>query len=92
MASIDTRTTATGERRYTVRFRDPANRRQQKTFKRKVDAERFRSAVETAKDQGTYVDARARYVAFTVIVDRWLATRSDKARSTRDRDSSYLRS
>jgi integrase len=31
-------------------------------------------------------------VTFTVIVDRWLATRTDKARSTRDRDSSYLRS
>ncbi len=92
MASIDTRTTANGERRYTVRFRDPANRQQQKTFKRKVDAERFRNAVETAKDQGTYVDARAGNVAFTVIVDRWLATRTDKARSTRDRDCSYLRS
>ncbi len=92
MASIDTHTTNDGERRYTVRFRDPANRQQQKTFKRKVDAERFRNAVETAKDQGTYVDARAGNVAFTVIVDRWLATRTDKARSTRDRDSSYLRS
>ncbi len=31
-------------------------------------------------------------MTFTVIVDRWLATRTDKARSTRDRDSSYLRS
>lgn len=92
MASISTHTTANGERRYTVRFRDPANRKQQKTFTRKVDAERFRNAVEAAKDQGTYVDGRAGNVAFTVIVDRWLATRSDKARSTRDRNSSYLRS
>lgn len=92
MASIRTHTTPNGERRYTVRFRDPANRQQQKTFRRKVDAERFRNAVEVAKDQGTYVDARAGNVAFTVVVDRWLATRADKARSTRDRDSSYLRS
>ena len=92
MASIDTHTTSGGERRYTVRFRDPANHQQQKTFKRKVDAERFRNAVETAKDQGTYVDARAGNVTFTVIADRWLATRIDRARSTRDRDRSYLRS
>jgi hypothetical protein len=36
MASIDTRTTGKSERRYTVRFRDPANLQQQKTFRRKL--------------------------------------------------------
>ncbi len=92
MASINPHMTTRGERRYIVRFRDPANRQQQKTFRRKVDAERFRNAVEVSKDQGTYVDGRAGNVTFAVIADRWLGTRSDKARSTRDRDSSYLRS
>jgi integrase len=92
MASIESHTTNKGERRYTVRFRDPAHRQQQKTFQRKVDAERFRNAVEASKDQGTYIDARAGNTTLSVIVDRWLATRIDKARSTQDRDRSYLRS
>jgi hypothetical protein len=58
MASIESHTTNKGQRIYTVRFRDPAHRQQQKTFQRKVDAERFRNAVEASKDQGTYIDAR----------------------------------
>jgi integrase len=92
MASIESHTTNKGERRYTVRFRDPAHRQQQKTFQRKVDAEHFRNAVEASKDQGTYIDARAGKTTLSVMVDRWLATRIDKARSTQDRDRSYLRS
>lgn len=92
MASIHSHSTGKREPRYTVRYRNPSGRQQQRTFRRKVDAEAFRNGVETSKNEGTYVDARAGQVALWVIADRWLVTRTDKAQSTQDRDRSYLRS
>jgi integrase len=92
MASITAHTTIKGERRYVVRHRDPSHRQQQRTFRRKVDAERFRNGVEADMDRGTYVDPRAGNTTFSTLANRWLATRTDKARSTRDRDRSYLNS
>lgn len=92
MASITKHTTNKGEPRYVVRYRDPSHSQQQKTFRRKIDAERFRNGVEAAKDQGTFIDPRAGSTTASTLADRWMATRADKARSTRDRDRSYLNS
>jgi hypothetical protein len=92
MASIRRTTTAKGEQRYTVRYRDPARRQQQRTFRRRVDAERFKNHVEASKDSGTYVDQRGGTVALSAMADRWMETRTDKAHSTRVRDRSYLNS
>ena len=92
MASIHKHTTKSGDRRYVVRYRDPSRRQQQRTLRRRTDAERFRNAIEAAKDQGIYVDPHAGDVAFEVMAELWLDTRIDRAQSTRDRDRSCLRS
>lgn len=92
MASVQTHTTTKGERRYIVRYRDPARKQREKTFRRKADADRFRNRVEADMDVGAYIDPRAGKTPFSLLAERWLATRSDKAPSTQDRDKSYFSS
>jgi integrase len=92
MASIERTTTSTGDRRYRVRFRDPDGRSHENWFRTKAEANRYGRNVEVAKDRGEYIDPRAGRVPFKELAERWMETRADKARSTRDRDRSYLRS
>ena len=75
-----------------VRYRTPDGVQATKTFKRKIDASAFAEDIETDKRRGTYIDQQAGATTFSDYADRWLATRIDKAQSTRDRDRSYLRS
>src|SRR4051794_32244191 len=42
--------------RWRARYRDPSGRERAKHFRRKVDAERFLTTVESAKLKGAYVD------------------------------------
>jgi integrase len=78
--------------RWQVRYLDPDRRERSKTFRRKADAERFAATVTADVVRGEYLDPTAGRVTFGVYAERWVATRGDKARSTRDRDASYLRS
>lgn len=61
MASVSKRAD-TGK--WVVRYRDPAGRQRAKSFRRKVDAERFRSEVETDKSRGAWVDPRHGQLTF----------------------------
>jgi hypothetical protein len=70
MASIRTTITKNGERRYVVKYRDPAGKSREKWFRRKVDAERFDRNVEYDKDRGRYLDPRAGRAPFSEIADR----------------------
>ena len=79
-----------GQRRYVVRYRDPAGKSKERWYNRKVDAKHFAHGVETDKHRGEYLDPNAGRARFGVVAERWLATRSDLARSTLDRDRSYL--
>jgi integrase len=92
MASITKTTTSTGETRYVVKYRDPNGKSRERWKTRKVDAERFARNIETDIDRGDYLDPRGRKVTFAEVTETWLKTRTDKARSTRDRDASYLQS
>ena len=50
-----------GRLRYVARYRDPSGKQRNKTFTRKIDAERYLTSVESAKLSGQYVDpARSR--------------------------------
>ncbi len=55
MAHIEKR----AEKRYRVRYRDPAGRERSKTFHRLGEARRFKAAVEEAMGRGLWVDPRA---------------------------------
>lgn len=76
MASITTKRGSDGSPRYVVNYRDPEDRQRRKSFKRKADAEAFRSTVEADKLRGTYLDVDAGRVTFRDYAAQWLAGRT----------------
>jgi hypothetical protein len=59
MASIEKRVGPDGKVRQVVCYRDPNGRQRNKTFTRKIDAERYLTTVEHSKITGNYVDRAA---------------------------------
>lgn len=55
MASIEKRV-RNGRAYYRARYRDPSGRQRNKTFRRKVDAEKYLALIEAAKVRGTWTD------------------------------------
>ena len=51
MASVERRNGV-----YRVRYRDPVGANRSRTFRRKVDAERYAREVEVEKDRGAWLD------------------------------------
>jgi integrase len=65
--------TAPGDREtYRARYRDPSGRERNKSFVRKIDADRFVTKVEDAKHRGAYIDPDAGKVLFGAWAERWL--------------------
>lgn len=60
-----------------VRWRDPNGHPQQKTLKRKIDAERFETEMEAAKLHGTYLDPKAGDITVEAWSKLWLANSRD---------------
>ena len=77
--------------KYQVRYR-VAGRMRSKSFNRLGDARKYANEVEAELARGDYIDPRAGLTTFGDYTDRWLELRQGKARSTLDRDRSYLRS
>lgn len=71
MASVDR--TQTGWR---ARWRTPEGASRSKSFKRKVDAERFLTGVESSKLAGNYLDPVAGRVVFSAFAEGWLASQT----------------
>ncbi len=84
MASIAR--TRTGWR---ARWRTPEGASRSKNFKRKLDAERFLTNVESSKLAGGYVDPAAGRVTFAAFADAWLACQTFDA-STHEAVASRL--
>jgi len=80
--SIHDRKTSTGKTHYVVRWRDPRSR--ERTFHRKIDADRFERSVRHQVDTGSYRDPRLSRVTFKEWHDRWWPTieASDRAPNT----------
>ena len=76
MASISASRASDGSPRYVVNYRDPDERQRRKSFRRKTDAEAFRSTVEADKLRGTYLDIDAGRVTFRAYAAEWLAGRT----------------
>ncbi|MGH3848358.1 MAG: tyrosine-type recombinase/integrase, partial [Pseudonocardiaceae bacterium] len=81
-----------GPVRWRVRYTTPAGEERNRTFDRKVDAERFVLSVDSDKARGRFIDPRSGNVGFAAFVEhRYRPTMIDLEPSTRARDESYLR-
>ena len=89
MTSIERREDG-GRLRYVARYRDPSGKQRNKTFTRKVDAERYLTSVESAKLSGQYVDPARSRVTVGSWADLWLDAQTDLAPKTRERYEGIL--
>lgn len=78
-------------RGWRVRYRAPNGRELNKSFRRRVDAERFMNSVETSKAEGRWVDPHLGRQRFGEYGERVLASRINLRPSSRTRDETYLR-
>ena len=62
--------------RWQVRYIDPTGRERSKTFRRKVDAEKYLVHVEAQKQRAEWIDPDHAATRFEEWAARWLATRS----------------
>lgn len=65
-----------------ARYRAPEGRQHSKTFHRKVDAERWLRAEETAADRGAWVDPQAGSIRYGEWAEQWLAGLADRKPKT----------
>lgn len=89
MASIHKRMVGK-EARYDVSYREPDGRQRMKTFRRRMDAERFVSTVEADVLRGTYLDPDAGRITFRKYADDWLSAQTFEA-TTRESVALRLR-
>ena len=90
MASIEKRI-RNGQTTWRAHYRTPAGAQRNKTFPRKVDAERFLAGVETSKATGSYVDPALAQVTVGDWADRWLTGQAHLKPTTHERYAGILR-
>jgi integrase len=91
MAHIEKRTRG-GRVSYRARYRAPDGTERNKTFRRKVDAEKFLATVESAKLRGAWTDPAAGRTTFAVWLEEWWGSAADLRPSTVSRDEAYFSS
>ncbi len=91
MASIQPRTTPSGERRWDVYYRGPDGKQRKKAFKRKVDAHRYANTVEADIVRHDWVDPQRGRQPFGEWADTWIATTAHLKPKTRESYDSILR-
>jgi integrase len=91
MASVLSRVTVDGSRRYDVRYRLPTGEVRTKTLRTRREADRFAASVEADKARGGVVDPRAAKVTVAEYSDRWLRGREDLRPRTRQLYADQLR-
>jgi integrase len=89
MASVEIRV-RNGQKRYCVRYRTPDGKQRNKSFRRKVDAEKYLTNVEHSKDTGTYVDPSRSKITVKEWADEWMAAQTHLKPSTRARYEGIL--
>lgn len=72
MASIH-RQERDGAVTYQARYREPGGRQRKRSFRRKVDAERFLTTLEADKLRGSYIDPDAGKILLGTYAAQWLA-------------------
>jgi hypothetical protein len=82
MGSIEKRTRA-GSATWRAHYRDPTDRQRNKSFLRKIDAERFLTKIEASKLTGSYVDPKqAARTVRDVAEEHWAAHKHHLAADT----------
>jgi len=76
MASIERRE-RDGKTTWRAHWRDPNGWQRNRTFARKVDAQRFVITVESSKIAGSYIDPSRATVTVGDLADQWLAGKVD---------------
>jgi hypothetical protein len=61
--------------RWRAHYRTPDGNQRNKTFARKVDADRFLTTVESSKITGTFVDPSRSRVTFSEMASKWTASK-----------------
>jgi integrase len=90
MASIEKRI-RDGHTTWRAHYRTPAGAQRNKTFRRKVDAERFLASVESTKVVGTYVDPALAKITLGEWAQRWLDGQAHLKPTTRSRYEGVVR-
>ncbi|MCP4085030.1 MAG: hypothetical protein GY745_08270 [Actinomycetia bacterium] len=91
MASIQSRTTPSGERRWDVYYRGPDGKQRKKAFKRKVDAQRYANTVEADIVRHDWVDPQRGRDPFGNWAEKWIGTTTHLKPKTRESYESILR-
>lgn len=91
MASIQPRTTPSGERRWDVYYRGPDGKQRKKTYKRKVDAQRYANTVEADIVRHDWVDPQRGRQPFGEWAEKWIETTAHLKPKTRESYDSILR-
>ena len=91
MAHIEKRMRG-GRPSYRARYRAPDGTERNKTFRRKVDAEKFLATVESAKLRGAWTDPAAGRTTFAAWLEEWWGSAADLRPSTVSRDEAYFSS
>ena len=63
-----------GPQNYRVRYRDSSNNERSKTFTKKIDAERFKTHIENALNNGSWVAPERGRLTFRHYAETWLNT------------------
>jgi len=74
-----------------ARWRDPGGAQRKKSFRRRVDAERFLNDLMAEMARGSYVDPAAGKVSFGSVAARWTSSQMHLKASTSDRYASIVR-
>ena len=77
--------------KWQVRYIDPTGRERSRTFRRRVDAERFLVHVEAQKQRAEWIDPERSATMFEDLAGRWIATRSHLKPTTFEGYHSLLR-
>jgi integrase len=83
MASIEKRKTPSGEVRWDVRYRGSDRRQVKRTFKRKIDAQRFAATADADVLRGEWIDPRKARETFGHWAAQWKATTTHLKPKTR---------
>ncbi len=91
MASIERRPRRGGRMAWRAHYRTPSGEQRNKTFNRKVDAERFLASVENARVTGTFVDPVLARLTVGEWTTRWLEGQTHIKPSTFERYAGIIR-
>jgi integrase len=69
--------------RWQVRYRDPQGNSRNKSFERRIDAERYLISISSELNKGYYLDPRLANMKFSELAERWISSRTSDSSTIR---------